>query len=87
MPASLSSPPRAQAALLRVEFEKRNGRKDCLAALVFEFGGRWKKGQISRQLRAMGLERGKFTAAQVGGRLGSLFGRQRGVGGPWGWCV
>ena len=55
-----------QAALLQAEFEKRNGRKGCLDALVFEFGGQWKKGQISRQLKAMGLACGKFTQNQVG---------------------
>jgi hypothetical protein len=54
-----------QAAFLLSEFEKRNGRKDCLAQLVFEFGGEFKKAHISRQLKSMGLARGKFTERQV----------------------
>ena len=54
-----------QAATLLSEFERRNGRKDCLDALVFEFGGQWKKSQVSKQLKAMGLARGKFTEGQV----------------------
>ncbi|KAL4855933.1 Protein timeless [Chlorella vulgaris] len=53
-----------QAATLLSEFERRNGRKDCLDALVFEFGGQWKKSQVSKQLKAMGLARGKFTEGQ-----------------------
>jgi hypothetical protein len=54
-----------QAATLLSEFERRNGHKDCLDALVFEFGGQWKKSQVSKQLKAMGLARGKFTEGQV----------------------
>jgi hypothetical protein len=32
---------------------------------VHEFGGLFKKVHVSRQLKAMGLARGKFTPAQV----------------------
>lgn len=56
-----------QAAALRAEFERCNGHKDCLDRLVFEFGGEWKKAHVSRQLKAMGLAKGKFTEAQVRG--------------------
>ena len=59
----LLCPPRTlQAAQLLREFERCNGHKDCLDRLVFEFGGQWKKAQISRQLKAMGLTKGKFTS-------------------------
>ncbi|PSC68202.1 calcium-translocating P-type PMCA-type [Micractinium conductrix] len=55
-----------QAATLRAEFERVNGHKDCLDRLVFEFGGAFKKGHISRQLKAMGLAKGKISEGQEG---------------------
>ncbi|KAL4422339.1 hypothetical protein ABPG75_008536 [Micractinium tetrahymenae] len=66
-----------QAAALRAEFERCNGHKDCLDRLVFEFGGEWKKAHISRQLKAMGLAKGKFTEAQEG-RMRELYEEHRG---------
>ncbi|GAB4821374.1 hypothetical protein N2152v2_008420 [Parachlorella kessleri] len=50
---------------LREAFEQCNGHKDCLDRLVHEFGGMFKRGQISRQLKQMGLARGKLTPLQV----------------------
>lgn len=58
-------PPFRQAEQLRSYFERCNGRKECLDLLVHEFGGMFKKSQISRQLKLMGLQRGKFTPRQV----------------------
>ncbi len=55
-----------QAARLQAAFESCNGAKDCLDQLVFEFGGLYKKAQIAKQLKAMGLKRGQLTDAQVG---------------------
>ena len=63
-----------QADQLRAQFERCNGHKDCLERLVFEFGGQWKKSQISKQLKAMLLARGKLTPGQVGGRAGGWVG-------------
>lgn len=54
-----------QVEQLRAEFERCNGHKDCLDRLTLELGGQWKKGQISRQLKAMGLRKDRFTPGQV----------------------
>jgi hypothetical protein len=53
-----------QAVQLRTAFETCNGAKDCLEQLVAEFSGAFKKPAISKQLKAMGLARGKLTSAQ-----------------------
>ena len=59
-------------------FELCNGHKDCLDRLVHEFGGMFKEGQVSKQLKAMGLARGKLTPSQV--RLGGSDGESWRVG-------
>ena len=54
-----------QEDLLQAAFEACNGSKDCLARCVAALGGAWSKAQVSRQLKAMRLVRGKLTDAQV----------------------
>lgn len=61
-----------EAERLKQAFENCNGRKDCLADLVFEFGGAFKKVHVSRQLKAMGLAKGKLTDGQKS-RLEELY--------------
>lgn len=53
-----------EAEELHAAFESCNGKKTCLNDLVAAFDGRFKRVHISRQLKSMGLERGKLTAGQ-----------------------
>lgn len=46
-------------------FEEVNGMKDCLQRCVTGMAGAFKKSQISRQLKAMGLKRNRLTHSQV----------------------
>lgn len=46
-------------------FEEVNGLKDCLQRCVTGMAGAFKKSQISRQLKAMGLRRNRLTDSQV----------------------
>ncbi len=55
-----------QACELREVFEEVNGKKDCLERCVTAMPGAFKKSQISRQLKAMGLKRNRLTESQVG---------------------
>ena len=61
-----------QAQKLTEAFERCNGRKDCLSELLFEFGGMFKKVHISKQLKTMGLAKGKLTQKQKD-RLAELY--------------
>ncbi|KAL0021485.1 hypothetical protein WJX79_010302 [Trebouxia sp. C0005] len=61
-----------QATELREVFEEVNGKKDCLQRCVTAMPGSFKKSQISRQLKAMGLKRNRLTESQEE-RLRSLF--------------
>jgi hypothetical protein len=61
-----------QAQKLTEAFERCNGRKDCLSELLFEFGGAFKKVHISKQLKTMGLAKGKLTQKQKN-RLAELY--------------
>ena len=54
-----------QATDLKDMFEEVNGMKDCLQRCVTGMGGAFKKSQISRQLKAMGLKRNRLTDSQV----------------------
>lgn len=54
-----------QASELKEVFEEVNGKKDCLQRCVTGMAGAFKKSQISRQLRAMGLKRNRLTEDQV----------------------
>ena len=54
-----------QAGELQEIFEEVNGMKDCLQRCVTGMAGTFKKSQISRQLKAMGLKRNKLTPSQV----------------------
>ena len=53
-----------QVQILVDAFEQCNGKKNCLDELVHEFGGLFKKVQISRKLKQLGLEKGKLTDRQ-----------------------
>ncbi len=55
-----------QACELREVFEEVNGKKECLQQCVTAMLGAFKKSQISRQLKAMGLKRNRLTESQVG---------------------
>lgn len=50
---------------------------------MFEFGGAFKKSHVSRQLKTMGLQRGKFTDSQVRGVMWVSGGSDRGAGKRW----
>ena len=54
-----------QADELKDIFEEVNGLKDCLQRCVTGMEGKFKKSQISRQLKAMGLKRNRLTDNQV----------------------
>lgn len=54
-----------QANELKEIFEEVNGMKDCLQRCVTGMPGAFKKSQISRQLKLMGLKRNRLTDAQV----------------------
>ena len=54
-----------QGAELKDMFEEVNGMKDCLQRCVTGMAGAFKKSQISRQLKAMGLKRNRLTHSQV----------------------
>ena len=54
-----------QATELKDMFEEVNGMKDCLQRCVTGMAGAFKKSQISRQLKAMGLKRNRLTQSQV----------------------
>ena len=54
-----------QATELQDMFEEVNGMKDCLQRCVTGMAGVFKKSQISRQLKAMGLKRNILTRSQV----------------------
>ncbi|KAL3161372.1 hypothetical protein ABBQ32_010265 [Trebouxia sp. C0010 RCD-2024] len=53
-----------QARELQEIFEEVNGMKDCLQRCVTGMAGTFKKSQISRQLKAMGLKRNRLTHSQ-----------------------
>jgi len=55
-----------QAGELREVFEEVNGKKDCLQRCVTAMPGAFKKSQISRQLKVLGLKRNRLTESQVG---------------------
>ena len=55
----------SQANELRDAFEQCNAQKDCLAQCVAAMGGAFKRSHVSRQLKSMGLKRGRLTASQV----------------------
>ena len=54
-----------QAQQLQEVFEQCNGQKDCLQQCLDAMGGSFKKGHITRQLKAMGLKRNRLTEDQV----------------------
>ncbi|KAL0032107.1 hypothetical protein WJX77_005423 [Trebouxia sp. C0004] len=71
-PAKMQLMSDKQACELREVFEEVNGKKDCLQRCVTAMPGAFKKSQISRQLKAMGLKRNRLTEPQEK-RLRSLF--------------
>ncbi len=54
-----------QATELKEMFEEVNGMKDCLQRCMTGMAGAFKKSQISRQLKTMGLKRNRLTDSQV----------------------